>query len=154
MTKEQELKKSDVMVVVFIYAVCLVFWWLSLDLPEEAQTYPWCLIAGLMVLNTLFLGSGLRKLRPAGLKNDLGEIFADFLKGQFWVVLLGCTVYVGGIYLIGFYLASVVFIVALLLYLKVPALHTVLTVAALAAVIFAAFSWFLKVPLPAGLLFE
>ena len=51
---------------------------------------------------------------------------------------------------IGFYIATFIFMVALLLYLKVPKLHLVITVVAIMLLIYLAFGLFLKVKLPEG----
>ena len=48
------MKKSDIGVVVFIYAIVLLFYVMTLDFPPEVQIYPTCLIAGLAFLNTLY----------------------------------------------------------------------------------------------------
>ena len=148
------MKFSDLVVIIAMYAICAFFTWQTLALPEAAQTYPLCLLAGLALLNTLFLGRCLWQMRTAGLTNDLANIFTGFLGRQFFPVLLACVAYLVIMPLGGFYPTSVVFLVGVLLYLRVPRLHTLLTAVLLMAMIYAVFSLFLKVPLPGGVLFE
>ena len=54
----------------------------------------------------------------------------------------------------GFYIASIGYLVGTLAFLRVPRWHIVLTVVVMAALIYAVFTLFLKVPLPVGLLFK
>lgn len=148
------MKFSDAAVVIAMYAICAFFTAETLALPEAAQTYPLCLLAGLALLNTIFLCRCLWQMRTAGLTNDLASIFTGFLGRQFFPVLVACVAYLCIMPLGGFYLTSVVFLVGVLLYLRVPRLHTLLTVVLLMVMIYAVFSLFLKVPLPGGVLFE
>ena len=54
---------------------------------------------------------------------------------------------------VGFFSATTVFMLACLLYLKVPLLHTAIAVVVMNLLIYLAFVKFLGVRLPAGLLF-
>lgn len=150
------MKKSDIGVVAMIYAVCLFFFVMTLHLKADAQTYPLCLIGGLFALNTLYLGRSVWVLRRegGGVRNDFPEVFNGFQARQFSVLALGCVVYMLLMYVAGFYIASVAYLVGTMLYLHVPLRHLILTVAVLAAMIYAVFTLFLKVPLPVGLLFK
>jgi hypothetical protein len=55
--------------------------------------------------------------------------------------------------LTGYYLTTFIYLVASMLFLKVPKLHIAITVAAMALMTFLVFTWFLKVPLPVGTVF-
>ena len=57
-------------------------------------------------------------------------------------------------YFTGFYISTLVFMVACLLFLKVPKWQILLSAAAILALVYCAFTLFLKVRLPAGLLFK
>lgn len=148
------MKRSDIGVTVIIYAFTLFFLVMTLDLPPDAQTYPLCLIGGLLVLNSLYLGRCLLKARGAGIVNDLPEVFAGFQWKQFGVVCLSCVAYMIVMELVGFYAASVLYLAGMLLYLGVPHRHVLLTIVVMAAMIYGVFSLFLRVPLPVGLLFK
>lgn len=149
------MKKSDIGVVGSIYGVCALFFALTLDLPEEAQTYPRCLIYALAALNTLYIVRAIISLRKeASIRNDFPEIFKDFLPKQFFFVVAGCIGYMVLLYVVGFYLASALYLVGSMLYLKVPKLHILASVSVLAVMVYAVFTLFLKVPLPLGLLFR
>lgn len=148
------MKKSDVGVVVFIYGICLFFYYYLQELPPEAQTYPLCLISGLFILNTLFVVLNVIKLKKIGMENDLHSVFEGFLKSQFFTVLSACVVYIVGVYYIGFYITSIAYLIIIMTFLKVPLKSSVLTVFVLGLVIYFVFTMFLKVPLPMGVVFE
>ena len=85
-----------------------------------------------------------------GVHKGKDEAFKNFLPAQFFVTLGLVVLYVVMINFIGFYIATFIFMVALLLYLKVPKLHLVITVVAIMLLIYLAFGLFLKVKLPEG----
>ena len=147
------MKYSDVGVVVVMYAVCAFFYAMTLDLPPEAQIYPLSLLAGLALLNTLFLAQKLLALGREGLGNDLPRVFDGFMSRQFFVVLACCVGYLVLMHLVGFYAAGVAYLVGVMLFLRVPRLHIGLTVGVMALLIYVVFTLFLKVPLPRGILF-
>ena len=149
------MKRSDIGVTVIIYAFTLFFLVMTLDLPPDAQTYPLCLIGGLLTLNTLYLARCLLRARGgAGIVNDLPEVFAGFQWRQFGIVCLSCVLYMVVMKLAGFYAASLLYLAGMLFYLGVPRMHVLLTILVMAAMIYCVFSLFLKVPLPVGLLFK
>ncbi|MCF0254549.1 MAG: tripartite tricarboxylate transporter TctB family protein, partial [Duodenibacillus sp.] len=86
-------------------------------------------------------------------EDDLPKMFKGFLPLQFTVVLVGACLYVGLMELLGYYVASIVYMVLSMLFLRVKPLHIGLTVVILLALIYGVFSIFLKVPLPAGAIF-
>ncbi len=148
------MKKSDISVIVFVYLICLFFYVFLLDLPAEAQTYPLCLISGLALLNTLFMGINLIKVKGHGIENDLHEVFDGFLKKQFFTVFVASIVYIFCVYTIGFYITSIIYLILVMSLLKVPLKNSIITVGVLGLVIYLVFSLFLKVPLPMGVIFE
>ncbi len=149
------MKRSDIGVTALVYAFTLFFLYMTLELPPDAQTYPLCLIAGLLILNTCYLVRCLWQLRrQAGIHNDLPDLFAGFQWKQFAFICLGCVGYMLLMHVAGFYIASICYLVGTLAFLRVPHWHIVLTVVVMAALIYAVFTLFLKVPLPVGLLFK
>lgn len=150
------MKRSDIGVTAFIYAVTLFFLYMTLDLPPDAQTYPLCLIAGLLGLNTLYLLRCLHQLlrSRSGVVNDLPVIFEGFRWKQFSALCLGCILYMVLLQMLGFYLASTLYLMGTLAFLRVPPLHIGLTVLVMGVMIYVVFTLFLKVPLPGGLLFR
>lgn len=147
------MKRSNLGVVVFMYGVCLFFYLLVTTLPDEARTYPLTILSCLAILNSCFLLRELLALKRQGLINDLPEVFAGFKAGQFFFVLLACMAYMALLPLLGFYVTSLAFLVICMAFLRVPKLPLLLTIVALAALIYAVFTLFLKVPLPVGRLF-
>ena len=151
------MKRSDIGVTALVYAFTLFFLYMTLELPPDAQTYPLCLITGLLAHKVFHISheKAERKLpRRTGIRNDLPELFAGFQWGQFAFICLGCVVYMLLMHVAGFYVASICYLVGTLAFLRVPRWHIVLTVVVMAALIYAVFTLFLKVPLPVGLLFK
>lgn len=155
------MSRSDIIVIVSVYAVCLLFLYLTLQLPSAAQIYPLCLIAGLGLLDTLFMCQrlyGLYRERlaklPAKIVNDIPEIFKDFQGLQFIFVCCACIVYVVCLSYLGFYLSSFLFLLAVMFFLKVKPLQICLTILILGIMIYSVFTLFLHVPLPQGLIFS
>lgn len=154
------MTRSDIGVIIIIYATALLFFCMTLQLKPAAQIYPMCLIAGLALLNTLYLGRCCfrlyreREKSQKGILNDLPEIFKGFQAKQFIFVVAACIAYMGILYYIGFYLAGLVFLVGVLLYLNVKPLPILITTLFLGGLIYSVFTLFLKVPLPKGVLFS
>ena len=107
------MKRSDIGVTALMYAFTLFFLYMTLELPPDAQTYPLCLIAGLLILNTCYLVRCLWQLRrQAGIHNDLPDLFAGFQWKQFAFICLGCVGYMLLMHVAGFYIASICYLVA------------------------------------------
>lgn len=147
------MKKTDIGVVAFMYAVCALFLSMTLKLKPAAQTYPLFIIALLAGLTTLYVIQMIRAAKKEGVTSGW-EDFKDFVPKQFFPVLAMIVVYLVLMYFIGFYLSTLIFMVTCLLYLKVPKLHTVIATVAIILPVYCAFTLFLKVKLPAGLLFQ
>lgn len=150
------MKRSDAIVTGVVYAVALFFFWACGELPPEAQTYPLGLIAALALLNTLYLGQCLMRALASGslkLRNDLPEIFKGFEAKQFAFVAAGSIVFLILMYYAGYYLASAAYLIGTLLFFRLAPKWIAVTLVVLVALVWAVFSLFLKVPLPAGALF-
>lgn len=146
------MKKSDIGVVVVMYAICLLFFTMTRQLKATAQIYPLCLIGALFLLNTLHLLRCVISLRKEGFINDFPEIFKDFMARQFFVVIAASIGYMILMYVAGFYLSSIIYLVGVQWFLGVPKIPLCITVVSMAVLIYAVFSLFLKVPLPVGML--
>ena len=147
------MKKTDIGVVAFMYAICAFFLAMTLQLKKAAQAYPLFTIGLLLGLTTLYLIQMIRGAKKNGVTSGL-EDFKDFLPKQFFPVLVMILLYLVVMYFLGFYIATVVFMVACLLYLKVPVWQSAITVAAIVGLVYGAFALFLRVKLPVGLLFK
>lgn len=153
------MTRSDIGTIIIIYATALLFFYMTIQLKPAAQIYPLCLIAGLAILNTLYLGRCLlRLLNEKGslrhIVNDLPEIFKGFLPGQFLFVVCACIAYLGLLYCIGFYPAGLIFMIVVLAWLKVRPVAICVTTAILGGLVYSVFTLLLKVPLPRGILFS
>ena len=63
-----KMKKTDIGVVVFMYAVCAFFYAYSYKLTEESKTYPMFTIALLFALTTLYLVQMIISARKFGVR--------------------------------------------------------------------------------------
>ena len=147
------MKKTDIGVVAFIYAVCLLFLIMTLQLPSAAQTYPLFIIILLAALTTLYELQMAVGAKRRGVTSGL-EDFEGFLPRQFFPVLGMVIVYLVIMYFAGFYIATLLFMAACLLFLKVPKWQILLSTGVILALVYCAFTLFLKVKLPMGLLFK
>ena len=147
------MKKTDIGVVAFMYAVCAFFYAYSYKLTEESKTYPMFTIALLFALTTLYLVQMIINARKVGVESGADEVFAGFKPVQFIVSIVLTLVYFLMIKYLGFFSATIIFMFASLLYLKVHIVPAVISVLVMNLLIYFAFVKFLGVKLPSGLLF-
>lgn len=147
-----KMKKSDIGVVVIMYAICAFFYSMCVNLQASSQTYPMFTIALLFGLTTLYAVKMIIAARKFGTEKGT-EAFEGFMPIQFVVSLVLVLAYLFLMKFLGFFTATTIFVVVLMLYLKVPKLHILISVAALDLLIYLAFIKFLGVKLPSGLLF-
>lgn len=126
---------------------------MTLRLPAAAQTYPLFIIVLLAALTTLYVAQMVRAAKKSGVTTGL-EDFQGFLPKQFFPILGMVVLYLVVMYFAGFYIATLVFMAACLLFLKVPKWQILLSTAVILALVYCAFTLFLKVKLPVGLLFK
>ena len=74
-----KMKKTDIGVVVFMYAVCAFFYAYSYKLTEESKTYPMFTIALLFALTTLYLVQMIINARKFGVESGADEVFEEEL---------------------------------------------------------------------------
>ena len=148
------MKLTYVGVVIFMYAVCGYFFAKSLSLPTEIQSYPKFTVSALFFLTTLYLVQMLIAAFKNGVESGADKVFKGFQPAQFFVTLAAVILYVIAINFLGFYIATAIFLVCLLLYLKVPYLHTAIAVVVILALVYFAFAKFLGVRLPKGTLLK
>lgn len=148
-----KMKKTDIGVVAFMYLVCGFFYAYSFQLTEESRSYPLFTIILLFFLTTLYLIQMIIAARKFGVESGKEEVFAGFKPMQFFVSLGLTIVYFFMMKYLGFFTATIIFMAASLLYLKVPLLHSAIALVAVNLLIYFAFVKFLGVKLPSGLLF-
>ena len=144
------MKKTDIGVVAFMYLVCAYFYTQTIKFQADSQTYPKFTIVLLFGLTTLYLLQMLVAARKHGVESGVSTVFKDFQPKQFFVCLLGAIVYVVLMHFFGFYISTVIFMAAVLLYLRVPLLHSAIAIVAIVALVYFAFGKFLGVRLPVG----
>ena len=144
------MKKTDIGVVVFMYLVCAYFYAKTVTFRADSQTYPKFTIILLFGLTTLYLLQMLVAAKKHGVESGVAEVFKDFQPKQFLFCLLASIVYVVLMHFFGFYISTVIFMAAVLLYLRVPLLHSAIAIVAILALVYFAFGKFLGVKLPSG----
>lgn len=146
------MKKTDIGVVGFIYVVALSFLAMTIKLPKPAQAYPLFIITLLLILTTLYVVQMIMGAKKNGVESGL-EDFKDFLPKQFFPILTMIIVYLILMYYMGFYISTAVFMVISLLFLKVKKWQILLSTAVILLLVYCAFTMFLGVKLPMGILF-
>ena len=147
-----KMKKTDIGVVAFMYAVCAFFYVYSFDLSESSKSYPLFTITLLFGLTTLYLIQMIIAARKFGVESGVDKVFAGFKPKQFFLSLALTVVYFFLIKYLGFFTATTLFMIASFVYLKVPVLHSVISIVAMDLLIYGAFVLFLGVRLPTGIL--
>lgn len=145
-----KMQKTDIGVVVVMYAICAYFYYMTVQLKAESQTYPTFTIVLLFGLTTLYLLQMLFRAKKYGVESGVDKVFKDFKPLQFFVCLGLVIVYLIMMKYFGFYISTFVFMLAVLLFLRVPVLHTIIVVVAINALVYLAFTLFLGVKLPVG----
>ena len=145
-----KMKKTDIGVVVFMYVVCGYFYYEMTKLKASSQTYPRFTIILLFGLTTLYLVQMIVAAKKYGVESGVNEVFKDFQAAQFFFCLIAAILYLVCICFFGFYISTVVFMAAVLLYLKVPPLYAAITIVVIVGLIYFAFQRFLGVKLPVG----
>ena len=147
-----KMKKSDIGVVIVFYAICAFFYSQTIQLKSSIQTYPKFITIVLFGLTTLYVIQMIVRARQYGVA-DAKEEFKDFQAKQFFVCLILTILYLLAVNYIGFYVSTLVFLVASLLFLRVKPLPTAIATVAILLLVYLAFTLFLKVKLPRGILF-
>ena len=144
-----KMKKTDLGVVAFFYLVSAFFYSQTVKLPASSQTYPRFTVILVFGLTTLYLVQMIVRAVKNGTESG-AEVFKDFQPLQFFVCFCATIVYLVLIHFFGFYIATAVFMVAVLLFLRVKPLATLISVVVIMALIYLAFQKFLGVRLPVG----
>ena len=147
-----KMKKTDIGVVAFMYAVCAFFYAYSFSLSESSKSYPLFTIVLLFGLTTLYLVQMILAAKKYGVESGADSVFAGFKPKQFILSVVLTLAYVFLVDVLGFFTATTLFMIASFVYLKVPVLHSVIALVSMDLLIYLAFVLFLGVRLPAGIL--
>ena len=145
------MKKSDIGVCLVMYGVCAFFLYMTLQLPKAAQIYPLCVIALLAGLTTLHVINMIIGALREGVTDGL-ENFKNFIPSQFLIIFVMILFYIASMPYIGFYVSSVLFMTASLIFLRVKIWQIILSEAVIFLLVYCAFTLFLEVRLPSGTL--
>ena len=147
-----KMKKSDIGVVIAFYAITAFFYAQTVKLKASIQTYPKFIEIVLFGLTTFYLIQMIVNAKKHGVESR-NEDFKDFQPAQFFGCLVFTILYLLAVNYIGFYVSTLVFLVVSLLYLKVKPLPTAIATVSILLLVYLAFTLFLKVKLPRGILF-
>ena len=148
------MKKSDITLTVAIYLITAFFFAMVLQYDPAVRIYPCFVMGVLFILNTAYLFKCLFLFaKEKKIENDFSAMFKDFEIRQYLFIFLASLAYIVLICLAGFYIATLLYLVGVLKFLKVPVKYILITVVVFGCIIYGAFSQFLHVPLPGGLLF-
>lgn len=148
------MKKSDIVLIISMYAVTAFFFLEVLRYPQDVRIYPIFIMTILALLTTLYAAKTLIKLaKEKKVENDFPVLFSHFKARQFSIVFAMLLAYVILINVIGFYAASILFLCATLFFFKIKWQYIALTAFVFLILVYGGFSFFLHVPLPGGLLF-
>lgn len=147
-----KMKKSDIGVILVFYAVCAFFYSQTIKLKSSIQTYPKFIVIVLFGLTTLYLIQMIINAKRFGVESGK-EDFKEFQAKQFFVSLALTILYLLAVNYIGFYVSTLVFLVSSLLFLKVKPVPTAIATVVILLLVYLAFTLFLKVKLPKGILF-
>lgn len=148
-----KMRKTDIGVLAFMYAICAFFYVYSSTLSENSKTYPMFTIYLLFGLTTLYLIEMIISARKFGVESGVEEVFEGFMPLQFVIALVLTVAYFFLMKYLGFFSATIIFMVASLIYLKVKPIPALITVVSVTLLIYLAFVLFLGVRLPKGILF-
>lgn len=146
------MKKTDLGVVGIIYAICIGFLYMILQLPRSTQIYPLFITGIIFVLTSLYLSKMIIGYKNVGIISS-SEDFESFIPKQFFAIISFIVLYLIMLNFLGFYISTILFMLATLFYLKVPYLHSFITVIIVCMIVYLAFSRFLGVKLPELTLF-
>ena len=147
------MKKTDIGVVAFFYLVSAYFYSQTVKLPGSSQTYPRFTVVLVFGLTTLYLIQMIVRAVKNGSESG-AEDFKDFQPLQFFFCFAATIVYLVLINYFGFYIATAIFMIVTLLFLRVKPLATLISVAVIMALIYFAFQKFLGVRLPVGVVIK
>jgi len=110
-------------------------------------------ISLLAALTTLHVFNMIRGAIRDGVTSGLEDL-KDFIPSQFFIIFAMIVIYLVIMPYLGFYISSVIFMSSVLIFLRVKIWQAVLAEAVIIALVYCAFTLFLEVRLPAGVLFS
>lgn len=149
------MKKSDIYICSFMYIFSICFLVLTLNFPLKARYYPFFVISLLIVLTSIKVFSMLKLyFKNKEIIDDIPNVFKGFIANQFINIFIPCILFLFLLYIVGFYIAAIIYLSYILHFFKIPTKFIFFIVLILCALIYGVFDIFLNVPLPMGLLFE
>jgi len=143
---------SDRLAGLFAIVPAIVFYWQGRELAAESVLFPQVLEAFLLLMGLYLLG---RSFTGAHEKTDDEHLTYS----RAWIMIIATVAYVIGIEMIGFYVSTSIFLIAVSWFFNDHGFTlrsfgmSVLFGVVMTVAIYATFSLFLQVPTPEGLLF-
>lgn len=142
------MKKLEIRLGLFVMAISLAYYFLTFTLPESVVLYPRMVAILLFAFSVIFL------IQTAMTEyKDSASPFKGIYWRQLIFVLAMSLVYILLINVMGFFVATSLYIVVTMLGLKIRLLNAVISTLAVDAALYGIFVFFLNVPLPEGILF-
>lgn len=142
------MKRDNYILAGILSAMTVLFFIMTLRLPDKARTYPLFILGLLTFLIIIFLiDTNIRAKKEGG---NTEPLFKDFQKKQFAVIFVSAAAYVILMDVLGYFASTIAYIVFCLIALKVEKRKSVIITLGFSAFIYLVFVYLLKVPLPKG----
>lgn len=142
------MKNTDRIVGVLFIVIGIIFFVNTFSLPEDSQTYPRVLIGVMMLLALAVLIKSF--ITDDG--NSWEKLFGHINWKRFILVAVVSLLYLFAINILGYFTATILYLLVLLLTLKANRKTILITVPIFMVGLYLLFRMFLKVPLPTGIL--
>ena len=143
---------SDIGAAAVVVLGSLVFYQQTLDMPRTASELPRLLVFLIVGLCILMIISGFRSYTIKRVEKDESVLSSPNYKRVF-IFGIFIALYISLIESIGYFIVTPVFIIASLYYLKATRFANMVLIAGFfTAFIYFMFVWFLKLPVPMGIL--
>lgn len=142
------MKKLEIKLGLVIMLISLMYYYLTYSLPEKVVLYPRFVAILLFTFSLMFL------IQTAVTEyKDSVSPFQGIYWRQLIFVLAMSMMYIMLINVLGFFLATSLYVVVTMRGLKIKILNAVLSTIGVNAALYGIFVFFLNVPLPTGILF-
>ena len=146
------MRKYDKFLTIGLFILEAFYFLLIKQLPPKAARYPY-FVLGLMVFLTLLLAINTFLIKPKNSEEDKEEDqFKGNLYGQFFLIMALSAVYVILIDIIGFFVATAIYLFVTMVTLKSSIKWSIVVSILFPVFLYLIFVSFLKVPVPKGFL--
>lgn len=149
-----KLNYRELGILVPILAICILLFLLTADFPVESRRYPQMILIGIGLLTLIEIVSQNLKKKSTGDEQDIEKKNSPEVSRRILIVAAMCLCYVLLVDFLGFFSSTAIFSIALLYYLGIRKITTLLSVAmGLNLGVYLLFVAFLRIGMPRGFLF-